>query len=72
MSKADRNMRIYEMRKDGKTYREIADAFSISIARAQQVYRRMQHSIEGCNSNGTALIDGAFVPYCTYCGKELP
>lgn len=58
---AERAKRIYRMRKDGMTFREIGEAFNISKERARQVFRKEQHRVEGCR--GTT--------YCVYCGRSL-
>ena len=74
-----RNDRIYAMRENGATFREVGDAFGISGARARQIYRREKHRIEGCGCLGwgTEALFGGWPPriyghvsYCLYCGKE--
>jgi len=57
----ERDGRIYRMRKDGATFREIGEAFHICAQRARQVFRKEQHRVEGCMGN----------TYCLYCGRSL-
>ena len=58
---AERAKRIYRMRKDGATFREIGEAFSISGGRARQIYRKEEHHVDGCKGD----------TYCYYCGRSL-
>lgn len=58
---AERAERIYRMRKDGTTFREIGERFSISGGRARQIYMKEEHRVEGCVGN----------TYCYYCGRSL-
>lgn len=50
-AQAERNVAIYQMRKDGRKFREIAAEFGISRQRAHQIYVRQArlHATGGCS-----------------------